>query len=107
MPNMAFTPDVESWIKLLSQVAARNDYDYILPAHGDVAHREDIKELQSMLADEYATVKDAVAKQMPLEEAQAKLTFPQYKDWRNYERLKNEIKNLYELIQTGKRSYFE
>ena len=44
-----------------------------------------------MLADEYATVKDAVAKQMPLEEAQAKLTFPQYKDWRNYERLKNEI----------------
>src|SRR5487761_397835 len=65
MPNMAFTPSVDSWINLLSQVAARDDYDYILPAHGDVAHREDIKELQSMLADEYATVKDAVAKQMP------------------------------------------
>jgi hypothetical protein len=53
------------------------------------------------------TGRSAFAKQMPLEEAQARLTFPQYKDWRNYERLKNEIKNLYELIQTGKRSYFE
>jgi hypothetical protein len=107
MPNMAFIPSVDSWIKLLDKVAARDDYDYILPAHGDVAHREDIKELQSMLADEYATVKDAVAKGMPLAQAQQTLTFPQYKDWRNYERLKNEIKNLYELIQAGKRSYFE
>ena len=44
---------------------------------------------------------------MPLEQAQATLTFPQYKDWRNYQRLKNEIKSLYELIQSGKRSYFE
>jgi hypothetical protein len=35
------------------------------------------------------------------------LTFPQYKDWRNYGRLPGEIKALYELIQTGKRSYFD
>jgi cyclase len=48
MPNMAFTPSVESWIQLLDKVSARNDYDYILPAHGDVAHREDVKELQSI-----------------------------------------------------------
>ena len=60
-----------------------------------------------MLADEYSTVKDAVAKGMTLQQAQQTLTFPQYKDWRNYSRLKSEIQNLYELIQTGKRSYFE
>ena len=107
MPNMAFTPSVDNWLKLLNQIAARTDYDYILPAHGDVAHREDVKELADMLQDEYTTVKAAVAKGMPLEQAQATLTFPQYKDWRNYQRLKNEIKSLYELIQTGKRSYFE
>jgi cyclase len=107
MPNMAFTTSVDNWIQMLDQVAARKDYDVILPAHGDVAHREDIKELQSMLADEYTTVKAAVAKGMPLAQAQATLTFPQYKDWRNYSRLKSEIQNLYELIQTGKRSYFE
>jgi hypothetical protein len=34
----AFTPSVENWIKLLDQVAAM-DFDYILPAHGDVATR--------------------------------------------------------------------
>jgi cyclase len=107
MPNMAFTPSVDNWIKLLNQVAAMKGYDVILPAHGDVAHRADVTELADMLADEYATVKQAVAKGMSLQEAQAKLTFPQYKDWRNYERLKNEIQSLYELIQTGRRSYFE
>jgi hypothetical protein len=31
----------------------------------------------------------------------------QYKDWRNYRRREGEIRALYELIQTGKRSYFE
>jgi len=107
MPNMAFTTSVDNWVKLLDKVAARKDYDVILPAHGDMAHREDVKELQSMLADEYATVKAAAAKGMTLEQAQQTLTFPQYKDWRNYSRLKSEIQNLYELIQTGKRSYFE
>ena len=107
MPNMAFTPSVDSWIKLLDKISHRDDYDYILPAHGDMAHRENVKEFQSMLADEYATVKNAVANGMALQQAQQTLTFSQYKDWRNYERLKNEIKNLYELIQTGRRSYFE
>lgn len=106
IPNMAFTPSVDNWIKLLDQVAGM-DVDYILPAHGDVATPADVKELAAMLGDEYATVKGAIAKGMSLEQAQQTFTFPQYKDWRNYDRLKNEIKSLYELIQTGRRSYFE
>lgn len=106
MPNMAFTPSVESWIKLLGEVAAL-DVDRILPAHGDVATRADVKELAAMLADEYATVKDAAAKGMSVDEAIKTLTFPQYKDWRNYNRLAGEIRALYELIQTGKRSYLD
>jgi cyclase len=106
MPNMAFTRSVETWLKLLDQVAAM-DVDTILPAHGDVATRADVKELSAMIADEYATVKQAVAKGVSLEEAIKTLTFPQYKEWRNYNRLPGEIKALYELIQTGKRSYFE
>ena len=52
MPNMAFTTSVENWIKLLDQVAAM-DVDKILPAHGDVAERADVKELAAMLANEY------------------------------------------------------
>jgi hypothetical protein len=42
-----------------------------------------------------------------LDQAITTLTFPQYKDWRNYARLQAEIKALYELIGTGKRSYLE
>ena len=107
MPNMAFTPSVERWLNLLDRVANMDGVDMLLPGHGDVATKADVKELSAMIADEYATVKDAVAKGMSLEEAQRTLTFPQYKDWRNYPRLKDEIASLYELIQTGRRSYLE
>jgi cyclase len=106
MPNMAFTTSVENWIKLLDQVAGM-DVDKILPAHGDVAERADVKELAAMLADEYATVKQAADKGLSVDEAIKTLTFPQYKDWRNYRRLDGEIRAMYELIQTGKRSYFD
>ena len=106
MPNMLFTPSVDNWIKLLDQVAVM-DVDSILPAHGDIATRADVKELAAMLADEYATVKDAVNRGVSLDQATTALTFPQYKDWRNYARLQGEIKALYELIETGKRSYLE
>jgi len=107
IPNMAFTPSVDNWIKLVDQIAARDDYDSILPAHGDVMNHEDVKDFAAMLTDEYTTVKGATAKGMSLQEAQQTLTFPQYKDWRQYGGLKGDIKALYELIQTGKRSYFE
>ena len=106
MPNMLFTPSVDNWIKLLDQVAVM-DVDAILPAHGDIATRADVKELAAMLADEYATVKDAVNRGLSLDQATTTLTFPQYKDWRNYARLQGEIKALYELIQTGRRSYLD
>jgi hypothetical protein len=106
MPNMAFTPSVDNWIALLDRIAEM-DVDTILPAHGDIARREDVKELAAMLADEYATVKDSVSHGVGLDQAVKTLTFPQYKDWRNYGRLQGEIRALYELIQTGKRSYFD
>ena len=106
MPNMAFTPSVENWVKLLDRVAAM-DVTQILPAHGDIATSADVRELAAMLADEYATVKDAVNRGVSLDQAITTLTFPQYRDWRNYRRLEGEIRALYELVQTGKRSYFD
>ncbi len=106
MPNMAFTPSVDGWLALLDKLAAM-DVDRILPAHGDVANARDVRELHAMILDEYTTVKGAIAKGVSLDDALATLTFPQYKDWRNYARLKNEIRALYELIQSGKRSYFD
>ncbi len=106
MPNMAFTPSVEGWLKLLDRLAAM-DVDQILPAHNDVATKKDVQELAAMINDEYVTVKEAIAKGVSLDDALKTLTFPQYKDWRNYPRLQNEIRSLYELIQTGKRSYYD
>jgi glyoxylase-like metal-dependent hydrolase (beta-lactamase superfamily II) len=106
MPNMNFTPSVDNWIALLKKVAAM-DVERILPAHGDVASRADVPELAAMLADEYATVKAAVDKGTSVDEAVKTLTLDQYKDWRNYARREQEIRALYELIKTGKRSYLE
>jgi glyoxylase-like metal-dependent hydrolase (beta-lactamase superfamily II) len=106
MPNMNFTPSVDNWIALLKRVAAM-DVDRILPAHGDVASRADVPELAAMLADQYATVKAAVDKGVDVDEAVKTLTLDQYKDWRNYARREQEIRALYELIKTGKRSYLE
>ncbi len=107
MPNMTFTPSVQSWIALLDKVAHMDGVDRILPAHGDVASRADVPELAAMLADEYATVKAAVDKGMNVDEAVKTLTLDRYKDWRNYSRREQEIRALYELIKTGRRSYFE
>lgn len=107
IPNMAFTTSVDSWINLLDQVARMDNVDRILPAHGDIATQADVKEFAAVLRDEYSTVKAAADKGISLEEAQRTLTFPQYREWRNYGRIKEEIGSLYELIKTGKRSYLE
>ena len=104
--NTAFTPSVESWTKLLDQVAGM-DVDNVLPAHGDVATRSDVAEMAKFLMDEYAGVKDAVASGVSADEAASKLTFPQYKDYRNYHVREHDIRSLYNLIKTGKSSYFD
>lgn len=107
IPNMAFTTSVESWLALLDGVVANTDVERIMPAHGDLATRNDVQEFAAMLSYIYTLVKGASDQGLPLEQAQQVLTFPQYADWRNYGRMKDEIANLYELIRTHRRSYFE
>ena len=107
IPNFAFTTSVDSWIGVLDRVAGMKDVDVILPAHGDLATQADVKEFSAMLRDMYTTVKAAADNGVGLAEAQRTLTFPQYRNWRNYGRVKDEIASLYELIKTGRRSYFE
>ena len=105
--NTAFTPSVESWIALLNKVAAMSDVDKVLPAHGDVATRADVADMAKFLTDEYAGVKDAVAKGLSEDEAAKTLLFPQYRDYRNYRVREHDIRSLYQLIKTGKSSYLE
>jgi cyclase len=104
--NTAFTPSVESWIGLLRRVSEM-DVDKILPAHGDVAKKEDLAEMAKFLSDEYAGVKDAVANGMTADETAEKLTFPQYRDYRNYRVREHDIRSLYNLIKTGRSNYFD
>lgn len=104
--NTAFASSIENWIKLLNQVAEM-DVDQILLAHGDIATRADVSEMAKFLADEYAGVKEAVAKGMSSDEAAKALTFPEYRDYRNYHVREHDIRSLYNLIKTGKSSYFE
>ena len=63
--------------------------------------------MAKFLADEYAGVKEAVAKGMSADEAAKTLTFPQYKDYRNYHVREHDVRSLYNLIKTGKSSYFD
>jgi cyclase len=106
MPNMAFTPSVESWINLLQNVAAL-DVDTVLPPHGDVATRADVRDLADFLKFEYALVKRAVDVGTPVETAITTLDFSPYKTLLNMNRREHDIRALYELIQTGQRNYFE
>jgi cyclase len=104
--NTAFTPSVDSWLNLLQKVS-KMDVDKVLPAHGDVATREDVSEMAKFLGDEYAGVKEAVASGMSADEAAKTLTFPQYREYRNYRVREHDIRSLYNLIKTGRSSYFD
>ena len=74
MPNMTFTPSVEGWIGVLDRLAAM-DVDTIMPPHGDVATKADVKDLAEFIRFEYALVKDAVDKGVPVETAIKTLDF--------------------------------
>lgn len=105
MPNMNFTPSPQNWIELLKDLAKEN-VDVVMPPHGDLATRADVTDLAAFIDYEYEAVKKAVADGVPLETAVGTLDFSAYRDWHNYTRRQNDIKGLYELIQTGQRSYF-
>jgi len=106
MPNMNFTPSPENWVKLLTDVA-NMDVDVVMPPHGDIATRADVTDLAAFISYEYATVKKAVAEGVPLDTGLKTLDFSAHKDWHHYTGRGNDIKGLYELIQTGQRSYFK
>jgi cyclase len=106
MPNMAFTPSVEDWIELLTDIASM-DVDMILPPHGNVASRADVKDLADFIRFEHALVKRAVDEGVPVEAAIKTLDFSPYATWLNFNRREHDIRSLYELIETGRRSYFD
>ena len=103
---MNFTPSVDPWVKLLTEVAAM-DVDTVMPPHGDIASRSDVLDLATFITFEYAAVKSAIAQGVPVETAVKTVDLSPYKTWHNYGRREGDIRALYELNQTGRRSYFD
>jgi glyoxylase-like metal-dependent hydrolase (beta-lactamase superfamily II) len=105
LSNLMFTPSVDGWIKVLRQIQSM-DIDVYVPGHGDLGKKSDVEASIGFLTAIQARAKDAIARKMPLEEAQTTLTLEEYKDWRNYPRMKNYVSNMYTLLQTGKPPYW-
>ena len=97
-------PVNDTWIttKVKAELATT---DGVKSTNIDVKTINGVVTLTGVLPTELA-VKKAVADGIPLETAIKILDFSAYKDWHNYTRRGNDIKGLYELIQTGQRSYF-
>ena len=107
MPNMIFTTSIDNWIKVLETLAVMPDVEHVLPGHDEVATPADIKEVAAMISEQYSAVKEAIAQGLSADEAAKKLTFPKYKAWRNYYRLEDAIRGIYELVKDRRRAYLE
>ena len=103
--NLMFTPSVEGWVKVLGQLKGM-DADVYLPGHGDVGDKADIDQSIAFLTTLQTQVRAARAKGVALAEAQKAITLPAYKDWRNYARMADYVRNVYVLEETGKPEYW-
>ncbi len=103
--NLMFTPSIEGWVKVLSQLKAM-DVDVYLPGHGDLGKKSDIDDSSAFLTALQKEVRAARAKGTPLAEAQKVLTFEAYKSWRNYGRMSDYVRNVWVLEETGKPEYW-
>jgi hypothetical protein len=66
-----------------------------------------VKGLAEFIRIEYSLVRKAVDDGMPIETAITTLDFSRYGTWLNLNRREHDIRSLYELIKSGRRSYFE
>ena len=100
--NMSFTPSMDGWIALLRKIAAMENVDKFLPGHGDVGTAADVIDEADFLAAVQTEVKAAIAKGMSKQDIIKQLTFPQFANRRNYNRIDVFMEALYNLYTTGK-----
>jgi glyoxylase-like metal-dependent hydrolase (beta-lactamase superfamily II) len=104
--NTVFTPSVETWIGVLKEVRSMDPVDIVLPAHGDVANKNDVADLQKFLEAIHGAVKAGIAQGMSVDEIVKANPFEQYSHWRNYDRRAHTIQALHELLTKGTPAYF-
>jgi glyoxylase-like metal-dependent hydrolase (beta-lactamase superfamily II) len=105
LSNLMFTPSVDGWIKVLREIQAM-DIDVYVPGHGDLGKKSDVEASIGFLTTIQAKAKDAIARKVPLDEAQKTLTLDEFKSWRNYPRMRDYVSNMYTLLQSGKPPYW-
>jgi glyoxylase-like metal-dependent hydrolase (beta-lactamase superfamily II) len=106
--SMAFRdfPDayVPEWMESLSRVEAI-DFDILVPGHGPMGTKDDLRNFHHFLDDLHAAVLDGVRHGKTVEQLKAELKFPRQETWTNYkESLGLNIEGMYRLVQANRRN---
>ena len=90
---------IPDWVDSLRAVE-QMDFDILAPGHGPLGDRSDVTAMRRYAEDLISAVGEAARAGQTLEEAQASITFPQYRDWSQYEQyLPLNIEGVYNRIQ--------
>ncbi len=103
--NTSYTPSIEGWISVLRAMRAI-DVDSYLPPHGSIATEQDLDDFIEFLDNLHAGVRNAIDQGASTEEMLLANPFPQYSDWRGYERRERNLTALYELLTIGEAQFF-
>jgi len=103
--NPSFTPSIPKWILLLESIKAMDAQIY-LGGHGDVANKVDLQNEIDLLKYFDAGMREAVAKNLSVDDIIKNYKFENYQHFRNYYRLNIFIKNYHYTLKTGHPSVF-
>ncbi len=103
--NTSYTPSVTEWIQVLRAMKTI-DVDIYLPPHGPVATEQDLDDFTEFIGLLHAGVREAVDGGVSLEAMLRENPFPQYSNWRGYERRERNLTALHELLTVGEAQYF-
>jgi hypothetical protein len=96
---------MDGWLDVIEKMKSIGAEIY-LPPHGEVASERDVDEFAVFLDEIHQGVKTAIANELSADEMSESLTFEAYQDWRGYNRRARNLNAIYELLTTGKSSFF-
>jgi glyoxylase-like metal-dependent hydrolase (beta-lactamase superfamily II) len=73
----------DDWIESLKRVE-QLDFETLVPGHGKIGKKEDVRLFRGYLEDLTAAVKESIQKGMTLEQARDTVQLPKYEQWQRY-----------------------